>query len=75
MPLFGPSTIRDAIGLPADYYANYLKNLNAVTIEDVKAMAQKYIKPENAYVLIVGDKEQAEKVAKFAADEKVDFYD
>ncbi len=61
--------------LPADYYANYLKNLNAVTIEDIKAMAEKYIKPENAHILIVGDKEQAEKVAKFSADNKVDFYD
>lgn len=31
--------------LPADYYANYLKNLSMVTAEDIKAMAAKYIVP------------------------------
>ncbi|GAA5036001.1 hypothetical protein GCM10011506_31440 [Marivirga lumbricoides] len=41
-------------GLPADYYTNYLKKLDAVTLEDVKAMAQKYILPENANIVIVG---------------------
>jgi len=61
--------------LPADYYANYLKNLNAVTVDDIKAMAEKYIKPENAHILIVGDKAVADKVAKFSANDKVDFYD
>ncbi len=40
--------------LPADYYTNYLKKLDAVTLEDVKAMAQKYILPENANILVVG---------------------
>jgi len=40
--------------LPEDYYANYLKNVNAVTLEDVKAMAQKYIKPGQANILVVG---------------------
>ncbi len=40
--------------LPEDYYTNYLKNVNAVTLEDVKAMAQQYIKPENATILVVG---------------------
>jgi predicted Zn-dependent peptidase len=61
--------------LPKDYYANYLKNVAAVTIEDVKAMAEKYIKPDNAHIIIVGDKSVAENVAKFSAGEKVDFYD
>ncbi|MBK6266815.1 insulinase family protein [Marivirga sp. S37H4] len=40
--------------LPADYYTNYLKRLEAVTLEDVKAMAQKYILPGNANILVVG---------------------
>jgi hypothetical protein len=40
--------------LPEDYYTNYLKNVNAVTLEDVKAMAQKYIKPGHANILVVG---------------------
>jgi zinc protease len=61
--------------LPKDYYANYLKNVAAVTVEDVKAMAEKYIKPDNAHILIVGDKAVAENTAKYSAGEKVDFYD
>ncbi len=61
--------------LPADYYANYLKNVAAVTIEDVQEMAKKYIKPENAIVIVVGDKEVAKKLESFSASGKVDFYD
>jgi zinc protease len=40
--------------LPKDYYANYLKNVQAVTIDDVQQMAQKFIKTEKAYVVVVG---------------------
>lgn len=66
----------DKYNLPADYYNNYLKNVAAVTIEDIQAMAKKYIKPENAYILVVGNKgEVAEKLGSFAADGEVDFYD
>ncbi len=62
--------------LPKDYYANYLKNLNAVTITDVQAMARKYIRPSNAYVVVVGNKEEvADKLSGFAKSGKVDFYD
>lgn len=61
--------------LAPDYYATYLKQVAAVTIEDVQAMAKKYIKPENALILIVGDKSIADKAASFAASKKVDFYD
>lgn len=52
--------------LPEDYYANYLKNLEAVTLEDVKAAAQKYILPNNANILVVGKgAEIAENLEKF----------
>lgn len=60
--------------LPEDYYATYLKQVAAVTVEDVQAMAKKYIRPENALILIVGDKTVADKAAPFAANKKVDFY-
>lgn len=61
--------------LPADYYNNYLKNVAAVTVEDIQAMAKKYIKPENAIVLVVGDKaEVSDKLKGFAASKEVDFY-
>ncbi len=40
--------------LPEDYYQNYLKNVESVTAEDVKATAEKFIKPGNAHIIIVG---------------------
>ena len=62
--------------LPADYYANYLKNLAAVMIEDVQEMAKKYITPTNAIILVVGDKASvSEKLAKFSPTKEVSFYD
>jgi predicted Zn-dependent peptidase len=52
--------------LPKDYYANYLKNLEAVSLEDVKAAAKKYILPEQANILVVGKgSEVAEKLERF----------
>lgn len=62
--------------LPKDYYVNYLKTLAAVTADDVSAMAQKYIRPENATILVVGDKaEITKKVESFSASKTVEFYD
>lgn len=62
--------------LPKDYYANYLKNLAAVTVDDIYAMAQKYIRPENATIFVVGDKEElSKKLAPFSATKTIEFYD
>lgn len=62
--------------LPKDYYATYLKKLDAVTKADIQAMAKKYIRPENAHIVVVGNKDEvAEKVARFAKSGKVNFYD
>ena len=62
--------------LPKDYYANYLKNLAAVTADDVYAMAQKYIRPANATIFVVGDKEDlSKKLAPFSATNSIEFYD
>ena len=59
--------------LPEDYYTNYLKRLNAVTVDDIKAMAEKYIKPDNAHVIVVGKgSEIASKLEKFG---EVTYYD
>ncbi|MEH6307998.1 pitrilysin family protein [Olivibacter sp. CPCC 100613] len=41
--------------LPKDYYKNYLKNLNAVTVEQLNTLAPKYIKPAHAYIVVVGN--------------------
>ena len=40
--------------LPADFYENYIKNLNAVTPQDIKNAANKYFLPDNARIVIVG---------------------
>lgn len=62
--------------LPADYYATYLEKLNAVTAADIQAMAQKYITPDNAHILVVGNKaEVAESLKEFAADGTINYYD
>ncbi|MDB4534222.1 insulinase family protein [Vicingaceae bacterium] len=67
---------KERYNLPDDYYANYLKNLAAVTVDDIQAMAKKYIKPENMTILVVGNKaEVADKLTSFAASNEVDFYD
>ncbi len=63
-------------GLPSDYYSTYLEKLSAVSADDVMAMAQKYITPERANIIVVGNKDEvAEKLKVFAKSGKVDFYD
>jgi predicted Zn-dependent peptidase len=41
-------------GLPADFYTTYLEKINAVTAEDVKRVANKYFKSQNARIIVVG---------------------
>ncbi len=80
--LENPSTIADfAINtarykLPQDYYANYLTNLAAVSATDVQTMAQKYIRPDNTHILVVGKAEEiAPKLKKFAKSGEIQYYD
>jgi zinc protease len=40
--------------LPADFYENYIKSINAVTTEDVKRVANKYFLVDNTRILIIG---------------------
>jgi predicted Zn-dependent peptidase len=57
--------------LPKDFYETYLQKLNAVTVADVQAMAKRVLRPANAYITVVGNREEADKLAKFAASGKV----
>ncbi|MFA0962367.1 insulinase family protein [Roseivirga sp. BDSF3-8] len=58
--------------LPEDYYSSYLKKLADVSQEDVKGVAEEYIKPENGYILVVGNgAEVAHKLSQFG---EVDYY-
>ena len=40
--------------LPSDFYTTYLEKINAVTVEDVTRVANKYFKTENARIVVVG---------------------
>lgn len=40
--------------LPDDFYENYIKNINAVTAEDIKAAANKFFLVDNARIVVVG---------------------
>ncbi|HRP89071.1 MAG TPA: insulinase family protein [Edaphocola sp.] len=65
----------DLYKMPKDYYKNYLKNVNAVTVNDIQATAQKYIKPDAARIIVVGDKDEALKLQRFASDGTIHYYD
>jgi predicted Zn-dependent peptidase len=59
--------------MPQDYYSTYLKRVQAVTIADVRAMAEIYIQPEHAYITVVGKAaEIADKLTPFG---EVKYYD
>ncbi|CAN5228650.1 hypothetical protein BH23BAC1_BH23BAC1_28830 [soil metagenome] len=59
--------------LPKDYYANYLKNLDAVTLDDVYEVAQKFINPDQGHIVIVGKSEEiSDKLLNLG---EVEFYD
>ena len=40
--------------LPVDFYQNYIKNLEAVTLDDVQAAAKKYILNDGTRIIVVG---------------------
>lgn len=41
-------------GLPADFYENYIKNINAVTPDDIMRVVNKYFMADNLRILVVG---------------------
>ena len=63
-------------GLSKDYYKNYLKNLNAVTSDEVLITAKKYIKPNSMYLVVVGNTDEiAKSLLHFSITGKLDYYD
>ncbi len=63
--------------LPADYYHTYLERLSKVTKQGVLAMAKKYLTPENAHILVVGNKDEvAKKLTPFVPNgQKINYFD
>jgi len=45
----------DYLALDEQHYASYLQRLAAITVDDIYAIAQKYLKPNNAHIIVVGD--------------------
>jgi Zn-dependent M16 (insulinase) family peptidase len=43
------------LNLPNDYLQNYRENVQAVTGEEIQRVAQKYVKPDEAALIVVGD--------------------
>lgn len=80
--LENPSTVArfainiDKYGLPKDYYHNYLTELSKVTVEDVYQMAQKYIRPENAWIVVVGERSRMQDlITKWKEKNAIHFVD
>jgi hypothetical protein len=60
-------------GLPHDYLEAYRSRIQAVTIEQLQEVARKYVTPDEAAVVIVGDGAQLlEQVKPYAGD--IEFY-
>ncbi|HEU4496843.1 MAG TPA: insulinase family protein, partial [Flavobacterium sp.] len=41
-------------GLPDDFYENYIKNINAVTADDIQRVASKYFLADNVRIMVTG---------------------
>lgn len=54
----------DLHGLPANYPANYVKRVHAVTPQQVSDLARKYLKDDQATIVIVGDRKVIEDQVK-----------
>lgn len=57
--------------LPENYYETYLERLNAITAEDVQAAAKKYLKANNCYISVVGNKDILDKLKPFSKNGEV----
>ena len=62
--------------LPEDFYATYLEKTAALTAADLMKGAQRFLLPNRAHIIVVGNKgEVADKLARFSPEGKVLFYD
>ncbi|HEX6910662.1 MAG TPA: pitrilysin family protein [Longimicrobium sp.] len=50
----------ETYGLDASYFDDYVQRVMAVTAEDLRRVANQYVRPENAVVVIVGDRSVVE---------------
>jgi len=60
--------------LPDDYLKNYREQVNTVTTEDIQLVAEKYVTPDRAAIVIVGDAAQVTDQIK-PYSEEIEIYD
>ena len=54
--------------LPADYFSTYLQRLDALTLDDIRAVVAKYFDPDNMYWFCVGDPSVLPALAAYDSD-------
>jgi len=60
--------------LPEDYYETFLQKIEAVTVDDIQQVAQKYLHPDKARIIVAGNAETTvPKLRK--AGYRIKFYD
>lgn len=66
-------------GLPADFYTTYLQKINAVSIEDIQRVTQKYFHLDRARIFVTGKGsevlENLEKTAPLGSPLSIRFFD
>jgi predicted Zn-dependent peptidase len=60
--------------LPEDYYETFLQKIDAVTVDDIQQVAQKYLHPDKARIIVAGNASKTVPGLK-KAGYKVKFYD
>ena len=60
--------------LPRDYLHTYRDNVNAVTAEDILRVAEQYVTPDRAAIVIVGDASEIEQQVR-PYSEVIEVYD
>ncbi len=69
--IIGQLNALDLHGLPETYLTEQVKNINAVTPQQVSETARKYVRPEAMTIVVVGDKKQIDpQLKKFQAERK-----
>lgn len=61
-------------GLPQDYLRTYRDNVNSVTADDIQKVAQEFVTPDRAAIVIVGDAAEVLEQAK-PYSEEIEIYD
>jgi zinc protease len=62
------------LDLPDDYLRAYRDQVDAVTVDEIQAVAQRYVRPDQAAIVVVGDAaEISDQIKPYA--EKIEVYD